>query len=202
MVFGGAILGLTMGGPVGARTPPTVLESIDRLEKALARDDDREPTLSAVDPLLEEREAQAKKLAALRVGGKAVPPAVVYFCSDRESLDCPGLYADDTIHLYEKDFEPQFAALKAPIGFRISEELKKPAVAFLGNAGELHERGYKALRKVSIENTGRVGLAGAVGRGNQVLLVFAETPDRRRRFKFVWLVDGSTIAPRSSPRLK
>lgn len=202
MVFGGAILGLTMGEPVGARTPPTVLESIDRLEKALAQDDDREPTLSAVDPLLGEREAQAKKLAALRVGGKAVPPAVVYFCSDRESLDCPGLYADDTIHLYEKDFEPQFAALKAPIGFRISEELKKPAVAFLGNAGELHERGYKALRKVSIENTGRVGLAGAVGRGNQVLLVFAETPDRRRRFKFVWLVDGSTIAPRSSPRLK
>ncbi|MBL0350800.1 MAG: hypothetical protein IPP68_10585 [Elusimicrobia bacterium] len=47
--------------------------------------------MSAVDPVLAERQAPAKKLAALNAGAAAVPPAVVYFCSDRESLDCPGL---------------------------------------------------------------------------------------------------------------
>lgn len=79
------------------------------MEKTLAQDDDREPPLSAVDPVLQERQALAKKLAALSAGAAAVPPAVVYFCSDRESLDGPGLYANDTIPLYEGDFALQFS---------------------------------------------------------------------------------------------
>jgi hypothetical protein len=153
-------------------------------------DENLGPGLSAIEPFLAEREAAAKELAEVRVAGKSYPPAAVYFCSDSDSFTCPGVVADDTIHLYEKMQTPQSQfALDSGASLRLSSELDARATAYIGDTSLLHASGYGALNPLKVSPSGDVDFRQAKGKGRQVFLVFAQTPDHKRHLKFVWLVD-------------
>ena len=176
-------------GPPGAQGRPATIDSIRRLQQEIADDSNREPTLEAIQPLLDELQVLAKTLAALQVDGNAFPPVVVYFCSDPHSMDCPGMYADDTIHLYEAGYLPQFKAVRPGARLMLSPEMSRTVEMFRGNTSELHRTGSPGLLPVPVDASGMADLRGARGQGWQVLVAFAESADRRVRFKFVWLVE-------------
>lgn len=165
-----------------------IFEEIDRLNAQMAKVPEASP-LSAFDPLLDEIQAMAKQLVSLRYAGVNFPPTIVFFCSDPNSMDCPDLYADDTIHLFEANRQPQFTVTADEAKLLLSSELNRRVEVYSGNTTELHNTGYAGLKTLQVDRSGRIDLSKNIKQGRQVLIVFGRGP-KQHRLKFVWLMDG------------